>query len=54
MIAAGEPAPDFTLPADADGTVAHVLPKVSPKTHDERVLALLAAQLSPGRASGGA
>jgi peroxiredoxin Q/BCP len=26
----------------ADGTVAHVLPKVSPKTHDDEVLAALA------------
>ena len=26
-----------------DGTVAHVLPKVSPKTHDEEVLAALDA-----------
>src|SRR5215216_4472437 len=34
---------NFTLLADADGTVAHVIPKASPKTHDEQVLALLAA-----------
>jgi len=27
----------------ADGKVAHVIPKASPKTHDEEVLALLAA-----------
>jgi len=27
----------------ADGKVAHVIPKASPKTHDEQVLALLAA-----------
>ena len=27
----------------ADGVVAHVIPKASPKTHDEEVLALLAA-----------
>jgi peroxiredoxin Q/BCP len=27
----------------ADGAVAHVLPKVSPKTHDDEVLAALAA-----------
>ena len=26
----------------ADGTVAHVIPKVSPKTHDEQVLKVLA------------
>jgi peroxiredoxin Q/BCP len=32
-----------TFIIDADGTVAHVIPKVSPKTHDEQVLALLAA-----------
>jgi peroxiredoxin Q/BCP len=32
-----------TFVIDAAGTVAHVLPKVSPKTHDEQVLALLAA-----------
>ena len=32
-----------TLIIDADGTVAHVIPKASPKTHDEEVLALLAA-----------
>ena len=27
---------------DADGVVAHVIPKVSPKTHDDEVLAALA------------
>jgi len=32
-----------TFIIDSDGTVAHVIPKVSPKTHDEQVLALLAA-----------
>lgn len=32
-----------TFIIDADGTVAHVIPKVSPKTHDEVVLARLAA-----------
>jgi len=32
-----------TFIIDPDGTVAHVIPKVSPKTHDEQVLALLAA-----------
>ena len=31
-----------TFLIDADGTVAHVIPKASPKTHDEQVLALLA------------
>src|SRR5687768_13298571 len=31
-----------TFVIDADGTVAHVIPKVSPKTHDEQVLAVLA------------
>jgi peroxiredoxin Q/BCP len=30
-----------TFIIDADGTVAHVIPKVSPKTHDEQVLAVL-------------
>jgi peroxiredoxin Q/BCP len=30
-----------TFIIDADGRVAHVIPKVSPKTHDERVLAVL-------------
>ena len=32
-----------TFIIDPDGTVAHVIPKASPKTHDEQVLALLAA-----------
>ena len=32
-----------TFIIDADGAVAHVIPKASPKTHDEQVLALLAA-----------
>jgi peroxiredoxin Q/BCP len=32
-----------TFIIDADGRVAHVIPKASPKTHDEQVLALLAA-----------
>ena len=32
-----------TFIIDADGTVAHVIPKASPKTHDEQVLGLLAA-----------
>ena len=32
-----------TFIIDADGVVAHVIPKASPKTHDEEVLALLAA-----------
>jgi peroxiredoxin Q/BCP len=31
-----------TFVIDADGTVAHVIPKVSPKTHDEQVLGILA------------
>ena len=30
-----------TFIIDADGTVAHVIPKVSPKTHDDEVLAVL-------------
>jgi peroxiredoxin Q/BCP len=32
-----------TFIIDPDGTVAHAIPKASPKTHDEEVLALLAA-----------
>jgi peroxiredoxin Q/BCP len=32
-----------TFIVDADGNVAHVIPKVSPKTHDEQALAALAA-----------
>jgi thioredoxin-dependent peroxiredoxin len=32
-----------TFIIDADGKVAHVIPKASPKTHDEQVLALLAS-----------
>ena len=32
-----------TLVIAPDGTVAHVLPKVSPKTHDDEVLAALGA-----------
>jgi peroxiredoxin Q/BCP len=32
-----------TFIIDPDGTVTHVIPKASPKTHDEQVLALLAA-----------
>jgi peroxiredoxin Q/BCP len=31
-----------TFVIDPDGKVAHVIPKVSPKTHDEQVLAVLA------------
>jgi peroxiredoxin Q/BCP len=31
-----------TFLIDADGKVAHVIPKASPKTHDDEVLALLA------------
>jgi peroxiredoxin Q/BCP len=30
-----------TFIIDADGKVAHVIPEVSPKTHDEQVLAVL-------------
>lgn len=32
-----------TFVIDAEGVVRHVIPKVSPKTHDEQVLAALAA-----------
>jgi peroxiredoxin Q/BCP len=32
-----------TFIIDESGTVAHVIPKASPKTHDDQVLALLAA-----------
>lgn len=32
-----------TFVIDADGRVAEVIPKVSPKTHDEQVLAILAS-----------
>lgn len=31
-----------TFIIDAEGTIAHVIPKVSPKTHDDEVLAALA------------
>jgi peroxiredoxin Q/BCP len=31
-----------TFVMNGDGTVVHVIPKVSPKTHDEQVLAVLA------------
>ena len=31
-----------TFIIDAEGTVAHVIPKASPKTHDDEVLAVLA------------
>jgi hypothetical protein len=44
MIETGAPAPHFTLPTfivAPDGTVAHVIPTVSPKTHDDEVLAVL-------------
>jgi hypothetical protein len=44
VVAAGDPAPDFELP-DQDGEpvrLAHVIPKVSPKAHDEQVLGVLA------------
>jgi peroxiredoxin Q/BCP len=30
-----------TFIIDGDGTVAHVIPKVSPKTHDDQVLKVL-------------
>jgi peroxiredoxin Q/BCP len=30
-----------TFIIDPEGTVAHVIPKVSPKTHDEQVLKIL-------------
>jgi peroxiredoxin Q/BCP len=30
-----------TFIIDASGTVVHVIPKVSPKTHDDEVLAVL-------------
>jgi thioredoxin-dependent peroxiredoxin len=33
-----------TFIIDPEGTVAHVIPKVSPKTHDEKVLAVLQRQ----------
>jgi len=32
-----------TFIIDADGKIAHVIPKASPKTHDDQVLKLLAA-----------
>ena len=32
-----------TFVIDAEGVVRHVIPKVSPKTHDDEVLAALAA-----------
>jgi peroxiredoxin Q/BCP len=32
-----------TFIVDVSGTIAHVIPKASPKTHDDEVLALLAA-----------
>ena len=32
-----------TFIIDAEGTVVHVIPKASPKTHDDDVLAVLAA-----------
>jgi thioredoxin-dependent peroxiredoxin len=32
-----------TFIIDADGTIAHVIPKASPKTHDDEVLAVVAA-----------
>jgi peroxiredoxin Q/BCP len=33
-----------TFVIDPEGTVAHVIPKVSPKTHDEAVLAVLRSE----------
>jgi len=36
-----------TFVIDADGKVAHVIPKVSPSTHDEEVLAALAELRAP-------
>jgi thioredoxin-dependent peroxiredoxin len=33
-----------TFIIDPEGTVAHVIPKVSPKTHDEAVLAVLRSE----------
>jgi thioredoxin-dependent peroxiredoxin len=39
-----------TFILDPDGTVAHLIPKVSPKTHDEEVLAVLRRQ---GRSEAG-
>ena len=36
-----------TFIIDADGTVVHVIPKASPKTHDDVVLAALAELASP-------
>jgi peroxiredoxin len=41
MIERGETAPDATFVIDAGGRVADVIPKVSPKTHDEQVLKIL-------------
>ena len=34
-------APWTTFIIDGDGTVAHVIPKASPKTHDDEVLRVL-------------
>jgi thioredoxin-dependent peroxiredoxin len=36
-----------TFIIDPDGRVAHVIPKVSPKTHDEEVLKVLGAMSAP-------
>lgn len=38
-----------TFIVDADGRIAHVIPKASPKTHDDEVLAALAELNSPRR-----
>jgi peroxiredoxin Q/BCP len=35
-----------TFIIDGEGTIVHVIPKVSPKTHDDEVLAAL-SELSP-------
>lgn len=43
-----------TFIVDPEGRVAHVIPKASPKTHDDEVLAALAAQAPGGPAAGGA
>ena len=45
MVSSGDEAPDMarcTFVIDEQGKVTHVFPKVSPKTHDEEVLAALA------------
>jgi peroxiredoxin len=37
----GDTAQRATFIIDGDGTVAHVIPRVSPRTHDDEVLAAL-------------